>query len=76
MRRMLFPLTLVAALFAAAPAYASAMSDQIDLLGPGVFDQAAAFFGDFSGIVLPLLGLLVFMLVAGSFIKWLRGSKD
>lgn len=43
-------------------------------LSAGIWTSAATFFGQFAPILYPLLGLLVFLIVAGAFVAFFKGK--
>lgn len=44
-------------------------------IAAGMIDSAGQWFADFAPILFPIFGVLVFMLVAGGFVMWLRGHN-
>lgn len=51
------------------------MQTVIQDITDGAMTQAATFFTDFSPLILTLVGLLVFLMIVGAFIGFLRGRS-
>lgn len=48
------------------------MEAAVDGIAAGMLSSAGTFMSDFSGLLMPLLGLLAFLIVAGAFIGWMK----
>lgn len=69
-------LVLVAFFIFALPVAAFAtLRTAVDEVAAGMMTSAGQWFSDFAPLLFPILGALVFMLVAGAFVGWLRGRN-
>lgn len=48
----------------------------VDEVAAGMMTSAGQWFSDFAPLLFPVLGALVFMLVAGAFVGWLKSRND